>query len=177
MLQDLFENLNILFFYMLSALSICFSIMTVRTNKTLRAAIFLCFVMTINSGFYLLLESEFLAIIQMLVYVSGIIVLLIFVIMLTNTSQSDEIENSYFRKILSFFMAFIFFIINVLVILFVFPINNKYNLNFISYDESNLAKIGFKILDINQNGYILSFEIISLLLLMVLIGCLKIARK
>ena len=177
MLKDLFENTNVLFFYILSALSICFSIMIVHTNKTLRAAIFLCFVMTINSGFYLLLESEFLAIIQMLVYVSGIIVLLIFVIMLTNTSQSDEVENSYFRKAVSFLMASTFFIINVLVIIFVLPIKNRYNLNLITYDESNLAKIGFKILDINQNGYILSFEIISLLLLMVLIGCLKIARK
>jgi len=48
--------------------------------------------MIINSGFYLLLGAEFLAVVQMLVYVSGIVVLLIFVIMLTDTLQNEDVD-------------------------------------------------------------------------------------
>jgi len=177
MLKFFFENIHTIMFYVLSFTSISLSLIAVCTNKTLRSAIFLCAVMVINSGFYLLLGSEFLAVIQMLVYVSGIVILLIFVIMLTNTLQSDEIKISFLKQAISALIAFLFFIANVFIITLVLPNKNSYALNFIKYDESNLAKIGFKILDINQTGYILSFEMISILLLIVLIGCLKIARK
>jgi len=173
----MFKFTHIFMFYTLSILSIFFSIATIYTNKTLRAAIFLCIFMIINSGFYLLLGAEFLAVVQMLVYVSGIVVLLIFVIMLTDTLQNEDVDVNTSRKLISIIISSVFFLINVFAIVFVFPDNNDYIINLTVYEESNLANIGFKLLDIGYSGYVIPFEIISLLLLTSLVGCLKISRK
>jgi NADH-quinone oxidoreductase subunit J len=113
----------------------------------------------------------------MLVYVSGIIILLIFVIMLTNTIEDDSIKIPWVKKFIYIIIPCLFFIINAFIIIFAIPNKALNKHNIVAYDESNLAKIGFKILDINQNGYVLPFEILSILLLIVLIGCLKISRK
>jgi NADH:ubiquinone oxidoreductase subunit 6 (subunit J) len=83
--------------------------MTIHTNKTLRSAVFLCLVMITNAGFFLLLGTEFLAIIQMLVYVSGIIILLIFVIMLTNTIEDDSTETPWIKKFIHIAIPCLFF--------------------------------------------------------------------
>jgi NADH-quinone oxidoreductase subunit J len=133
--------------------------------------------MIINSGFYLLLGAEFLAVVQMLVYVSGIVVLLIFVIMLTDTLQNEDVDVNMSRKLISIIISSVFFLINVFAIVFIFPENNDYIINLTVYEESNLANIGFKLLDIGYSGYVIPFEIISLLLLTSLVGCLKISRK
>jgi NADH-quinone oxidoreductase subunit J len=133
--------------------------------------------MIINSGFYLLLGAEFLAVVQMLIYVSGIVVLLIFVIMLTDTLQNEDVDVNMSRKLISIIISSVFFLINVFAIIFIFPESNDYVINLTVYEESNLANIGFKLLDIGYSGYVIPFEIISLLLLTSLVGCLKISRK
>lgn len=177
MFKFFYEHIHVFTFYILSLLMIFFSILTVSTNKTLRSAVFLSLVMTTNASLYLLLGSEFLAIVQMLVYVSGVVILLIFVIMLTDTLQDPKIYISFTRKFFSFFISIFFFIINSVSIVFLLPNKIELLTNLKMYNESNLAKIGFNFLDICQNGYIIPFELISLLLLVVLIGCLKISKE
>jgi len=116
-----------------------------------------------------------MAIIQILVYISGIVILLIFVIMLTDVTQ-EYIPGTLFQSFLAKINVALFFSAIVCLVIFYFP-SHMLMKNFITYHENNLALIGFSILNTNQNGYILPFEIISLLLLVVLVGCLKISIK
>ena len=176
MLRSICEYMHILVFYILSFSSIYFSIITINTHKTLRAAVFLCLTMITNACLYLLLGAEFLAIVQILIYVSGIIILLVFVIMLTDTLQEEEIDVAFSKKFIAIIVSCLFFIANLITIFFLTPIKKTFFNDIIAYNENNLIKIGFKLLDLNQNGYILPFEIISVLLLVVLIGCIKISK-
>jgi len=132
--------------------------------------------MITNACLYLLLGAEFLAIVQILIYVSGIIILLVFVIMLTDTLQEEEIDVAFSKKFIAIIVSCLFFIANLITIFFLTPIKKTFFNDIIAYNENNLIKIGFKLLDLNQNGYILPFEIISVLLLVVLIGCIKISK-
>jgi NADH-quinone oxidoreductase subunit J len=177
MFENLYTSIHVLLFYILAIFSLSFSIITVCAGRTLKTAIFLCATMVVNACFYLLLGSEFLAIVQLLVYVSGIIVLLIFVIMLTDIQQSESTSVSFSKKLFSLLLTSLLFVFNTAGILCLISKNTGFYVDLITYNERQLSTLGFKILDLNQNGYILPFELISILLLVVLIGCLKISRK
>jgi len=133
--------------------------------------------MAINSGFFLLLGAEFLAIVQVLIYISGIVILIVFVIMLTNTLQNEKVDINITDKVIPIFISISLLIFKVFIILLILPNGDVEHFNFVEYSESNVARIGFQLLDINENGYVLPFEIISLLLLTSLIGCLKVSRR
>ncbi|HAQ64381.1 MAG TPA: NADH-quinone oxidoreductase subunit J, partial [Bacteroidales bacterium] len=75
---------NELMFFMLSAVILVFSVLTVTTRKILRAAVYLLFVLVATAGLYFQLNYNFLAAVQLTVYAGGIVVLIIFSILLTS---------------------------------------------------------------------------------------------
>ncbi|MCB0386193.1 MAG: NADH-quinone oxidoreductase subunit J, partial [Bdellovibrionales bacterium] len=87
-----------LFFYVLSALALIFALRVVSSPRLFRAAVALMAVLGATAGFYLLLGAEFLAAIQLLVYVGGIVVLIVFVVMLTGSLGQMEDRTSFARK-------------------------------------------------------------------------------
>ena len=101
-------NLNLLF-YVLAAMACLMAIATVLTRHILRSAIYLMAVLCISAGFYLLLGAEFLAGAQVLVYVGGIVILLIFAVMLTRSADLEHDCPSIMRKILGFIGSASFF--------------------------------------------------------------------
>ena len=70
-------------FYMLAALTIVSGIFAVGTRQIFRAAIFLLFSLIGVAGLYFWMQYEFIAAVQIVVYVGGITVLIIFSIFLT----------------------------------------------------------------------------------------------
>ena len=76
-------------FYMLPAFILGGGLMAVTTQKIFRAAIYLLFSLTGIAGLYFWMQYEFLAAVQIIVYVGGIVVLIIFSIFLTQTSGMD----------------------------------------------------------------------------------------
>ncbi|MGK5087698.1 NADH-quinone oxidoreductase subunit J [Bdellovibrionota bacterium FG-2] len=173
------ENfVHTLLFYLFSAIAVFCALATVCTPRILRAAIYLMGVLGVSAGFYILLGAEFLAGVQILVYVGGIVVLLVFAVMLTRSSSLLEQRPTLSRRLVAFLLSASFFGISVGIF-----VNSTFNTpgNTLTAQTGQIhdstAAIGRAFLDQGEKGFVLPFEIISLLLLAALIGGIVIARK
>ncbi len=167
------ETVTTLLFYLFAFLAILLALGVVTARRILRAAVFLAGVLVCTAAFYIFLDMEFLAGIQVLVYIGGIVVLLVFAIMLTSSVEFVEERPSLMRKILGVMGAGAFFAVTVAAF-----VHTKYGFKPDGVrPESEVAEIGRKLLSYKADGYVLPFELISLLLLAALIGGIVIARK
>jgi NADH-quinone oxidoreductase subunit J len=158
-------------FYILAAFILGTAILSVTTTKIFRSAIWLLFSLIGIAGLYFWLEVEFIAAVQIIVYVGGIVVLIIFSIFLTQQSGKEMPKPPILRSIASvlavlFGFAFTYFLIN----------KNDFQAGSKNFDWS-VNKIGNQMLATGENGYALPFEVVSMLLLAAMVGCIVIAIK
>jgi len=76
-------------FLVISVLTIMSTIMVVRSNKLVHSAIYLAGTFIGTAGLFILLKAEFLAWVQILVYVGAVITLILFTIMLTRKGEEE----------------------------------------------------------------------------------------
>lgn len=172
------------FFFFLSFLSLVFAILAVTTPHILRAATYLMGVLCLSAGFYILLAAELLAGVQILVYVGGIVVLLVIAVMLTQNKNLWHDQAAHSRKLIAFLASGVFFA-GSLLILSASPFASSPPITALSAAPSKnmeqsagaIKNIGLALLDAGPNGFLLPFELISLLLLAVLVAGIVIARK
>jgi NADH-quinone oxidoreductase subunit J len=158
-------------FYLLAAMSLVFGLLSVTTRQIFRAAIYLLFTLIGIAGLYFWMDYQFIAAVQVVVYVGGIVVLILFSIFLTNQAGEKLPRGKTVRKIFSALAVFCAF---ALVISQVF----EADLTETSGSPApTVARIGKKMLDTGQGGYALPFEVISILLLAAMVGCIVIALK
>ena len=158
-------------FYILSAFILGTALLSVTTRKIFRSAIWLLFSLIGIAGLFFWLEVEFIAAVQIVVYVGGIVVLIIFSIFLTQQSGKEMPKAPMVKSIAS-----------VLAVLFGFALTYSliYNNNFQPTDKNfewSVSKIGNQMLATGENGYALPFEVVSMLLLAAMVGCIVIAIK
>jgi NADH-quinone oxidoreductase subunit J len=159
-------------FYMLAALTLVSGIFAVGTRQIFRAAIFLLFSLIGVAGLYFWMQYEFIAAIQIVVYVGGITVLIIFSIFLTQQTGEKMPKQKIERQIFSALAAFCGFAL-IMVQLFQHTFVGTLNQPI----EPGVTNIGTQMLGVNNGGYALPFEVVSMLLLAALIGCIVIALK
>ncbi|MFN8264770.1 MAG: NADH-quinone oxidoreductase subunit J [Chitinophagaceae bacterium] len=158
-------------FYLLSAFILGTAILSVATKKIFRSAIWLLFSLIGIAGLYFWLEVEFIAAVQIVVYVGGIVVLIIFSIFLTQQAGNEMPKTPMTRKVASVLAVLSGFALSALQI---------YKYEFQSANqpfEWSVSKLGEQMLNTEQNGYALPFEVVSMLLLAAMIGCIVIAIK
>jgi NADH-quinone oxidoreductase subunit J len=162
-----------LLFYAVSIITIVFAFAVTMSRNLLRAAIYLMMVLLTSACLYIMLDAEFLAGIQILVYVGGIVVLIVFAVMLTRSAEL--LDRPSLRRKLSAGLASLVFAAATICIFWTsaFPIAQ----NNVPVPPNNTEEIGLKLLDYGSGGYILPFEIISILLLAAVIGGIVVARK
>jgi NADH:ubiquinone oxidoreductase subunit 6 (subunit J) len=120
------------------------------------------------AGLYALMSADFIAAIQLLVYVGGVLVVILFAIMLTRGIQNSERSNPSTGLIPAILTGLI--IASTLVtISFNFP----WKLRTGTIQDSQITQIGQALL----NKYLIPFEVLSLVLLAVLIGSVMLVRK
>ena len=117
------------------------------------------------------MDLQFLAAVQIIVYIGGIVVLIIFSIFLTAHTGADLPRALFWRKGLSAFLAITGFIIVCCMIL-----RDDFTLSSESF-SSSIAVIGRKMLSTGDGGFALPFEAVSILLLAAMVGCIAIAIK
>jgi NADH-quinone oxidoreductase subunit J len=159
-------------FYLIAALTLVSAILAVTTRQIFRAAIYLLFSLIGIAGFYFWLQYEFIAAVQIVVYVGGIVVLIIFSIFLTQQAGDLLPKQKLGRQLFSALAAFCGF---ALIILQVYQHEFTQTRN--PAIEPSVNNIGAQMLGINDNGYALPFEVVSILLLAALVGCIVIALK
>jgi NADH-quinone oxidoreductase subunit J len=159
-------------FYLLAALTLVCGVLSVSTRHIFRAAIYLLFTLIGIAGIYFWLDYQFIAAVQIVVYVGGIVVLIIFSIFLTQQAGEKLPKQKIGRKIFSALAVFCGFALTMLQL--------SQNIFFLPEKEAipvNVAEIGKKMLSTNAEGYALPFEVVSMLLLAAMIGCIVIALR
>ena len=157
-------------FYILAFIIIVFAFASVSSRKMLRSVIYLLFVLIGISGIYFLIDYNFLAAIQLTVYAGGVIVLLIFSVMLVHHIEL-ELELAKISKRILVGIA-------SLIGLGVF-LTTIYSHEFIVVENSittTTEDIGLGLLSYEAGGFILPFEVISILLLASMVGAIIIAK-
>jgi NADH-quinone oxidoreductase subunit J len=159
-------------FYILSAFILAAAIAAVTTRKIFRAAIWLLFSLMGIAGLYFWMQVEFIAAVQIIVYVGGIVVLIIFSIFLTQKSGKQmpkPVAGRSFFAVLAVLCGFAF---------------TSYLINKNEFAETggrpftaDVSDIGMQLLSTTEYGYVLPFEVVSMLLLAAMIGCIVIAMK
>jgi NADH-quinone oxidoreductase subunit J len=163
---------NQIMFILFSAMIVVFSILTVTSRKILRAATFLLFVLVSTSGLYFMLNYQFLAAVQLTLYAGGIVVLIIFSILLTS-HISQNFESSGWKKNIFSAMASIGGAILAIVTILDFSFSATTE----AAKEVNMRLIGKSLLSVDYDGYVLPFEVISVLLLAAMVAAIVIAKK
>ncbi len=159
-------------FYILSILILGGGLLAVIVRNIFRAAIFLLFALIGIAGLYFYMNYEFIAAIQIVVYVGGIVVLIIFSIFLTHESGGDMKRPAIGRVVFAALATGFAFALTMSLIYkqqFIPTINPAL--------EPSVGNIGMQMLSTTEHGYILPFEVVSMLLLASMIGCIVIAMK
>jgi NADH-quinone oxidoreductase subunit J len=151
---------------------VVFSILTVTTRRILRAAVYLLFVLVSTAGLYFMLNYQFLAAVQLTLYAGGIVVLIIFSILLTS-HISQKFEDPGIKKtIFSALAALAGAILCIVTIL-----DYKFSATTAAAQEVNMRLIGKSLLSVDYDGYILPFEVISILLIAAMVAAIVVAKK
>jgi NADH:ubiquinone oxidoreductase subunit 6 (subunit J) len=172
---------QVLFYLM--AVIVMGSALFVAASKNLVRSIFMFFVTLFAlAGLYVLALADFVAITQIVIYVGGVLVLILFAFMLSGKETLDVLQQQKSKlisldKLPAIIMAFLFFVVMVNVILK----TNPDNLSWIKQAAGNTIRpndlmtenIGVNLM----TRYLLPFEAISILLMMALIGAAHLARK
>ena len=157
-------------FYILALIIVVFAIASVTSKKMLRSVIYLLFVLCGIAGIYFLIDFNFLAAIQLTVYAGGIIVLIIFSVVLVH---HIEMELEVAKRSKQIFVG-----LACLIGLGVFLTTiYSYEFNEVGTAISTTTEnIGLGLLSYEAGGFILPFEVISILLLASMIGAIIIAK-
>ena len=165
-------NASQIIFYCIAALIIGGGILAVTSRKIFRAAVFLLFSLLGIAALYFYLNYEFIAAVQIVVYVGGIVVLIIFSVFLTHASGDVMKKPVMWRAVFSALAAAF---ATALTMLFISEQHFVATSNAVV--EPSVKNIGLQMLSTTQHGYMLPFEVVSMLLLAALIGCIVIAIK
>ena len=155
-------------FIMISALVIGSSFWVVFSPNLIHSAISLLFTLFGTAGIYIYLYADFIAATQVVIYVGGILVLIIFGIMLTSKIETPSIAASSKNQFIGGIGAFVIFVIQAGIIF-----NTQWNIGNIQSRKDTVTTIGKLLL----NEYLLPFEIVSILLLAALMGAALLSRK
>ena len=157
-------------FYILALIMIVFAIASVTSRQMLRSVIYLLFVLIGVAGIYFLIDYNFLAAVQLTVYAGGIIVLVIFSVLLVHHIEMELEMAKLSKKILTGLVC--------LIGLGVF-LATIYSTDFNvveNYKSTTVEDIGMGLLSYDAGGFILPFEVISILLLAAMIGAIIIGK-
>ena len=154
-------------FWFIAALTIMSAAFVVINNQLIYSAVALLFTLFGVAGLYVFLWADFIAGIQILVYVGGILVLVIFGIMLTNKIRSVRISHKSMQQGVGGVVTLWLFIFLVFAMA-----KAPWAMSDAAEPISTVREIGILLL----TDFLLPFEIISMLLLGALIGAAVLSR-
>ena len=154
-------------FYLFAAVAAAGAVGVAASRDIVRAAVWLLFALGGVAGLYFLLDAEFLAAVQLVVYVGGILVLIVFGVMLTSASPLVRYEPSRGEVVTAVGLsAVLLAALTLLVLRARFPLAAA-----MPEASAGVAPLGQALL----GDYLVPFELASVLLLVVLVGAAHLA--
>ena len=170
-------------FWIIALSAIGSSIAVVQTRDLFRAALFLAAAFLSIAGLFVMLRAEFLAVVQVLIYVGAISVLIVFAVLTTRDVEHGNPSNML--RIPAAILALLF-----LAVASVTMLNTDWNL-LSNSDAAIIAQSGVeaseggnrvanpipRIAELLLQDYVLVFEVASVLLLATIVGALALVRR
>ncbi|KPC75745.1 NADH:ubiquinone oxidoreductase subunit J [Thermoactinomyces vulgaris] len=155
-------------FFILSVMAICGAVFMINATRVIHMALSLAFTFFSIAGIYLLLEAEFLAVIQILIYTGAVSILMLFGIMLTKHKEEEQPSISSWHSIISFCATGALFGLLIWVI---------YRSPLLSQPSQKVAATVGQLGGSVFKQYVIPFELTSVLLLVALVGAVILAKR
>lgn len=158
-------------FYFVAFLSIFFALMTIFTKNPVHSVLYLVITFFTFTVHYILLNAQFLAVVNFIVYMGAIMVLFLFVLMLLNLNKDTEPMKSTLVKT----MGAVAGMCLLATFLGAFRVLEGQPTEFVTGNTDvglvkNLGKVLF-------DEFLLPFELSSILLLTAMVGAILLAKK
>jgi len=168
-------NIQEALFYFLSVLALGCALGVILSRNPVNSVMFLILTFFAISGHYILMNAQFLAIVNIIVYAGAIMVLFLFVIMLMNLNADVEPQKNWLVQLAGAVSGGVLFLVILSASVTAFGILPHAADGAGSADENmgligNLGKVLF-------TKYVLPFEIASVLFLSAMIGAIVIGKK
>lgn len=171
-------------FYAFAILAIGSALLLVNLKNIARALFLFFIVLFAMAGLYLFALADFVAITQIMVYVGGVLILMLFAFMLSNKELLKDLQDSSgsflsipkwqtIPVVLGFLLLMLYGIIEWQQTPSTWILQARENNTEIVATDNNIHQIGLRFMTF----YVLPFEIISVFLMMALIGASHLSRK
>jgi NADH-quinone oxidoreductase subunit J len=171
-------------FYAFAILAIGSALLLVNLKNIARALFLFFIVLFAMAGLYLFALADFVAITQIMVYVGGVLILMLFAFMLSNKELLKDLQDSSgsflsmpkwqtIPIVLGFLLLMLYGIVEWQQSPSTWIMQSIENGNNIIATDNNIHQIGLRFMTF----YVLPFEIISVFLMMALIGASHLSRK
>lgn len=154
-------------FYVFAAMTAMSAVCVVISRNIVRTAVSLLFALVGVGGLYFLLNAEFLAAVQLVVYAGGTLILIIFGVMLTSKAPFIRFEPKRIEVVVAAVFG-----LALLVSLIAAIVNTKFNIQKVQDHAYPVDKLGLALL----GDFLAPFELASVLLLVVMIGAAYLAK-
>jgi NADH-quinone oxidoreductase subunit J len=159
-------------FYLLAAFAIISATMVLISKNPIHSVLWLILVFFAISGHYILLNAQFLAIVNIIVYAGAIMVLFLFVIMLMNVKKDKEPQKQLFVKLIGVITGGSFLTLLVAVVKQTVQIDGKQ----VMMKEGSIGFI-HPLGKVLFSDYVVPIEISSVLFLSAMVGAVIIGKK
>ena len=159
-------------FYTLAALILGFGVLVITAKRTVHSVLFLVADFLCVAALYVTLQAPFLAVIQVMVYAGGIVVLYLFVVMLVNLKRPPEAHSDP-RRLGRLGVAMAVAVLVELVAIFALGWAKPEFAGGVGLSPSNVEQIGRLL----YQDYLIPFEVASILLLVAMIGAIVLAKR
>jgi NADH-quinone oxidoreductase subunit J len=162
-------NITQILFWVLSVVAVFSALMMVTSKNPVYSVLWLIVTFFSISGHYILLNAQFLAIVNIIVYAGAIMVLFLFVIMLMNLSKDTEPQKNKWLKLAGAVAGGSLLLVMVAAL---------------SHTEKNMMQMGTGDIGLIKNlgnvlftEYVVPFEISSILFLSAMVGAVVIGKR
>ena len=161
--------ISIAAFYILAAVTVGSAVLVVAFKNLVHSVLVLAISFLGVAGFYLMLNADFIAMVQILVYAGAVCIMVVFGIMLTQQGGmrgSNEFNKQVFASggVVALLIA---------VIAYLGVTNSKWQISAISVPEETVGNIA----ELMLSKYVIPFEVAALLLLVALVGAVLLAKE
>jgi NADH-quinone oxidoreductase subunit J len=158
-------------FYVLSFLTILCAMMVVMARNPIHSVLYLIITFFCLSGHYILLNAQFLAVVNIIVYAGAIMVLFLFVIMFLNLRKDEEDTKTNLTKVAATIVGGSLGVIIIAVLKKTgVGTYNPYNFDSQTGMVENLGQVLY-------SDYILPFELASVLFLIAMVGAVMLGKR
>ncbi|WP_396178835.1 NADH-quinone oxidoreductase subunit J [Flavobacterium sp.] len=164
----------LIIFYILAAVTLATAFMTIFSRNPIHSAIYLVICFFSIAGHYLLFNAQFLALVHIIVYSGAIMILLLFTLMLMNLNKEDEVHKPRITRLGAVLSVLITCGILLSIFIQTKPIMGDYDTT--GEDYQSIKVLGQVLLD-QDNGFMVPFEFVSILLLVAMIGAVLLSKK